>query len=347
MQVPLRYSKNDSQRFGLNIHRTPFAPEIDANKTIQYILENDVDIAFLRIPSAKLKDLQLLDRSGMPYMVADTLAYYHFDLLNNEVKPVENQDLEFRVATPNDHELLNQLVREIFGNYVNHYRVSYYFENEHVTEGYQDWVRSYAEEDPNRICWLVYKGGEIAGFGTFNFEKEEEKKKMKGILYGVLPKFRRSGLLRDMTRYALTYAKDRGCEYMRSTIQIENVAVQHCWTSEGFVFHHTVNTVHVNAMLSKSIFEPFSYQVKIENEEQTSPKVSNRHVLRRINKEFDMKQNIVTRNHRFVNIAPLKFGEEYILKFSYPSGSKGLLRITDLNHKTHMLVYFGLKHFVA
>lgn len=344
MAVPLRYSKHDSLRFGINIHRTPFMAEIDAPKIIRYLLEHDVDMGIIRIPSTKLKDLQLLDRSGMPYMVADTLAYYHFDLLNNEVKELSNQDLEFKVATPTDHEALNALVRETFGNYVNHYRVSHFFDNETVTEGYQDWVRSYAEGDPNRICWLVYKAGELVGFGTFNFEREV---KMKGILYGVKPSHRNQGILKDIIRYSQKFAKDRGCEYMRATAQIENVNIQHCWTSEGFDLHHTVNTVHINAMLSKSIFEPFSYRVKIENEEQTSPKVSNRHVLRRINQEFDIKQNIVTRNHRFVNIAPLRFGAEYILKFSYPTGSKGLLRIMDDNHKTYMLVYFGLKHFVA
>lgn len=344
MSVPLKHSKYDSLRFGLNIHRTPFVSEIDSPKLLRYILEHNVDMAIIRIPSTKLRDLQSLDRTGMPYLVADTLAYYHFDLLNNDVKPLGNQDLTFKIATQEDHEILNEMVAESFGNYVNHYRVNHFFDNKLVTEGYQDWVRSYAEEDPNRICWLVYKGDEIVGFGTFNFEREV---KMKGILYAVRPQYRKQGILRDIIRHAQKYAQDRGCEYMRATAQIENVPLQHCWTSEGFDLHHTVNTIHINAMLTKTIFEPFSYDVKIENEAQTSPKVSNRHVLKRINEEFDMKQNIVTRNHRFVNIAPLRFGEEYILKFSYPTGSKGLLRIMDKNNKNHMLVYFGLKHFVA
>ncbi len=339
----LKYSKHDSQRFGLNIHRTPFTSNVDVPKILRYILDNDVDTAIIRIPSTKMKDLHLLEKTGMPYMIADTLAYYNFDL-GKEIKPLENKDLTFEIATPEDHELLNKMVRECYGEYINHYRVSYLFDNELVTEGYQDWVRSYAEGNERRICFIVRKGKDAVGFGTFNLEKEV---KMKGILYGVRPQYRGNNILRDIIRYSLQYAKDKECEYMRATAQIENTQVQKIWSKEGFDLHHTVNTVHINALLTKSIFEAFSYEVTIDSEEQISPKVSNRYVLQRINREFDQKQNIVTKNHRFVNISPIKFGESYILKFSYPTGGKGLLRILDDKHKTYMLVYFDLKHFVA
>ena len=343
--LELQYSEADSLRFGLNIHRVPLMHEIDVPKIMRHILDNDVDTAMIRIPSNKLKDLHLLDRTGMPYMIADTLAYYHFDLLKQEIKPLANDDLTFSIATPDDHEVLNKLVRESYGDYINHYRVSYLFDNECVTEGYQDWVRSYAEGDSNRVCILVKKNGEPAGFGTFNFQREG---KIKGILYAVRPKFRGNGILKDLLRYIQKYAKEeRACEFMRTTIQIENIFVQKLWAQEGFQLHHTVNTVHVNALLTKSIFDPFSYDITIESEEQTSPKVSNRYVLQRINHEFDHKQNIVTRNHRFVNISPLKSGSKYTLKFSYPTASKGLLRILDQDHNTYLLVYFDLKHFVA
>jgi RimJ/RimL family protein N-acetyltransferase len=338
------YSKNDSQRFGLNIHRAAILDDIDAPKILSYVLEHNVDTAIIRIPSVKLASLNTLERTGMPYIIADTLAYYHLDL-TQELKPLKNQDLEFELAGHAHHEVINKIVRATFGAYVNHYRVNPFFDNEQVTEGYQDWMRNYAEGDPDRVLWLVKKEGKYIGFCTFNFQREG---KVKGILYGVLPEYRREGIFRDMIRYAQHYAKnERGCTYMRVTSQIENVNAQRCWTSDGFSLHHTVNTVHINAALTKSIFEPFTVDITLDDEEKSSPKVANRHILKYINWEFDRKQNIVTRNHRFVNLVPLEFGKQYQLKFSYPMGSRGLLRVIDHAGCTCMLVYFDLKHFVA
>jgi GNAT superfamily N-acetyltransferase len=344
--LELSYAKNDSLRFGLNIHRTPGSVDgVDATALLDYILENNVDTAIIRIPSVKLATLNALDRTGMPYVVADTLAYYDYDLASHPDKPLTNSDLTFHLAGPEDHELLDQLVRTTFGSYVNHYRINPYLENEQVTEGYQEWMRSYAEGNPNRICWIMRKAGEVVGFSTFNFQIEE---RVEGILYGVLPEFRRFGIFRDTIRYAQRYAKhERGCTLMRVTSQIENIYPQRVWTREGFELNHTVNTVHINAMLTKSIFEAFTVTQVMSDEEKVSPKVSNRHLLKRINWEFDYKQNIVTRNHRFVNLAALTFGEEYTFKYSYPAGSKGLLRVIDSHGKTVVLVYFELKHVIA
>lgn len=341
----LYHSRRDSQRFGLNIHRQAFMDEVDATKILGYILENDVDIAIIRIPSVKLASLNTLERTGMPYFIADTLAYYHFDLMKNPIRELENKDLTFELASFQHHEIINQLVRATFSDYTNHYRVSPFFDNEQVTEGYQDWMRTYAEDHPERICWLIKKGETYVGFATFNFQREG---KMKGILYGVLPEYRQQGIFRDTIRHAQRFAKEeKECTFMRVTTQIENVKAQHCWTSEGFLLHHTVNTVHINSMLTKSIFEPFTVDITLDDAENSSPKVSNRHILKRLNWEFDQKQNIVTRNHRFVNLIPLNFGNDYQLKFSYPLGSKGLLRVVDKEGETCMLVYFDMKHFIA
>lgn len=344
MGAVLKYSSRDSQRFGLNIHRVAIMDKIEVPPMLSYILENDVDTAIIRIPSTALSELNSLERTGMPYFIADTLAYYHYDL-TKDIPALQNQDLTFEIAGHGHHELINHLVRDTFGSYVNHYRMSPFFDGEQVTEGYQDWMRTYAEGDSNRIMWLVKKGNDYVGFATFNFQREG---KIKGILYGILPQYRRQGIFRDILRYAQKYAKEeRECTFMRVTTQIENVVAQKCWTSEGFELHHTINTVHINAMLTKSIFDPFEVEINLDNEETSSPKVANRYILKRINWEFDHKQNIVTRNHRFVNLIPLKFGHKYRLHFSYPLGSKGLLRIYDEEGQTCMLVYFDLKHFIA
>ncbi|MEN7550232.1 GNAT family N-acetyltransferase [Rapidithrix thailandica] len=339
----LKYSRLDSERFGLVIHRAKL-DEIDAKEIVEQIIEHKIDTAILRIPTQQLSFVHKLDKLALPNRITDTLAYYHFDLEKYEKKELINQDLEFKVATPNDHEIINQIVRETFGQYVNHYRMNPIFDNEAVTEGYMDWMRSYAEGNEDRVCWLVYQAGELVGFGTFNFQIEE---KVKGILYGVKPNKRGKGIFKDIMTYAKNYAKDRGRSYMRATTQIENIHVQKAWTKEGFELHHTENTIHINALLSKSVFDTFTVPLVLKQEEASSKKVSNRYILKQINYHFDFSQNILTQNHRFVNLKQMAFEKPYTLHFSFPIGSTGLLQVKDEEGNTYMLVYFDLKHFLA
>ncbi len=339
----LKYSKIDSNRFGLVIYRARME-EIDTGTILQQILEHNIDTAIIRIPTVKLSQIHHLEKMAMPFMITDTLAYYHIDLETYQRREIKNKDLEIKQARPSDHDALNKIVRETFGSYMNHYRMNPFFDNEHVTEGYQDWVRSYAEDLPERVCFLIKRAGKVIAFANFNYERED---RVDGILYGVLPSERGKGIFNDIMTYAKNYARERGRTVMRTTTQIENLTVQRAWTKQGFELENTENTIHINAMLTKSVFEGFTVPTVISVEDFNTRKVTNRHILRQVNWHFDFKQNIVTQNHMFVNIAPVQVGEEYLLNFSFPVGNKGLLRVTDRENKTYVLVYFDLKHFLA
>lgn len=340
----LEYSKIDSYRFGLVIYRMQ-AQELDVPYLIKTILDNKIDTAIVRIPATKLNQIGRLERTSMPFIVADSLVYYHADLHKIPVRTYVNEDINFTLATPEDHELLNHLVLETFGNYVNHYRNNPFFDNMHVNEGYQDWVRSYAEGHEERLCWIVRRGERPVGFGTFNFQKEN---KARGILYGVIPSERGKEVFRDIIRHGMNEAKARGIDNFQATGQLENIAAHRVWSSEGMSIRHSFNTLHINAMLSKSVFDKFVVHFKFKTDQQPNVnKTANRQVLEQINWEFDTRQNIVTHNHHFVNLLPFKPDLEYRFCYSFPTGSKGLLRITDEQEKVYALVYFDLKHFLA
>ncbi|WP_020526761.1 GNAT family N-acetyltransferase [Flexithrix dorotheae] len=342
----LIYHNIDSQRFGLVIYRAESAEELNTQNLLTQILDNNIDTAIIRIPTIHLSQLYKLQRTAMPFIVADTLAYYTKNIKDLGRKELKNKDLEFKKAGVEDHHDLNAIVKETFGNYVNHYRMNPFFDNQHVTDGYLDWMRSYAENDPNRICWLIKRDGKTIGFSTFNFQTEGIA---KGILYGVSPSERGNGIFKDIMTFAQNYALEEReeIEQMETITQIENVAVQKVWVSDGFVLDHTSNTIHIDAMLTKSVFDTFTIPLTIQGHDSDTPKVSNRHILKQINWQFDFKQNMVTQNHKFVNIEPLHVDVEYQLHFSFPTGSKGLLRVTDEEDKTYVLVYFDLKHFLA
>ncbi len=342
----LTYSHNDSTRFGLKIFRATM-DDIHAESISKTILENQVDTAIIRIPSQKLAQIERLEKLAMPFFIADTLIHYRVDLTKYQEQPLVNTDIEFVPAGMQHHYVLNALVLETFGNYVNHYRNNPFFQNHLVNEGYQDWVRSFATDNrEGRFCWLLKRDGNFIGFACFIFPPDDFRE-CKGKLYGVAPQVRGSGIYHDIMRFSMNYAKSCGYNFMYVKTQIENRIVQRVWADLGFKIEGSENTIHINSLLSKTVFDPIIFSFVAKDEEYKTKTLANRIILREINVYFDYKQNITTLNHRFVNLKPLKLGLEYTFHLSYPAGNKGLLRVMDSEGQTYVLVYFDLKHFLA
>ncbi|GAA4826517.1 GNAT family N-acetyltransferase [Algivirga pacifica] len=337
----LQYAKNDSDRFGLVVYRAR-EEGIDSNMLMQQIMEHNVDTAIVRIRTTLLSQVHKLEKTAMPYQITDTLAYYHLDLTTYKPQALINRTLQFKEAEAEDYPGLHLLVRETFGKYVNHYRMNPFMDNEQVTEGYLDWVLSYTGGHPERKCFVVKDGEQVVAFATFNLEHPD---KVKSILCGVTHTHRRRGLYHDLLTYGKNFAKESGKSYMRSICQIENIAVQRSLTRQGFELHHTENTIHINAMLSKSVFEPLKVEIVLK-EEEIQGKTANNRILSEINDLFDKQQKMVTANHRFVNVSRMMKAGSYLMTFTFPMGSKCLLRVTDALNQTYVLVYFDLKHFL-
>jgi GNAT superfamily N-acetyltransferase len=342
----LVYSENDSKRFGLNIFRATM-DEIHSESIAKTILDNEVDTAILRIPSHKLAQIERLEKLAMPFFIADTLIHYKVDLLKYQSESLVNPDIEFIPASQQHHYVLNTLVQKTFSNYVNHYRNNPFFQNQLVNEGYQDWVRSFASENPEgKFCWLLKRDGNFIGFACFIFPPDDFSE-CKGKLYGVVPDMRGQGIYHDIMRFSMNYAKSCGYSSMLVKTQIENRIVQRVWADMGFKVEDSENTIHINSLLRKTVFDPIVFPFTAKEDEYKTKTLANRLVLKEINIYFDYKQNISTLNHRFVNLKPLKQNEEYNFRLSYPSGNKGLLRIEDVQGEVCVLVYFDLKHFIV
>ena len=338
----LEHSPIDSHRFGLEIYRM-HANILDGERIRDQIIKNQVDTAIIRIPSKNLYSIDSLIKISMPFMVADTLIQYNLDLKEHQPKALSNEKLNFIWALPEHHTELNKMVAESFGTHSNHYRNNPIFNNKLVLIGYQDWINSYAVGDSKKHCFIVDLEGEYIGFATFKFENN---KHVKGVLYGVNTHYRRHHIFTDIMRYIIGYAKEKGYEKIQVLSQIENTITQKVWLSEGFLPFGAINTIHVNAMLSKTVLEKVTIPFKIKKDELKTAKVTNRFILKSINKQFDVEQNIITSDHRFVNIKPLQPDKDYILNFSFPTASMGLLQITDKEKETLVIVYFYLKHFL-
>ena len=109
-------SKVESERFKMNIIRGK-SENIQLKSIQEQIIENNVDILFLRIPSSRTSQIQNLSKLGYEYFQADTLVYYLVDFAVYQPKSLRNIDLVFKKATKNDKSLLRKMVSQIFVGY--------------------------------------------------------------------------------------------------------------------------------------------------------------------------------------------------------------------------------------
>ncbi len=258
------YSKKESQRFGMKIHRA--SPEkLDKKLTKKYILENDVDVLILRIPSLSKSSHREIEDIGFNYLHADTLVYYSCTLGKLEVQSMRNE-LDFEVITQENSSDLAEMIPVIFEGYQNHYFSNKYLDKSKILDGYTEWAENYiAATENNKISWYVKKDGEIIGFATCSFD--DTKNTCEGVLYGVMPSHSGKGVYSDIIRFTQAYFKQNGFSKMLVSTQILNYSVQKVWIREGFFLSDSYETYHINSLLDFSVKEIEKKEFSISNSE--------------------------------------------------------------------------------
>lgn len=241
----MQYSEVESKRFGLRVLRES-VDHIDAAGLAASLDREQADVLFLRLPSANQAELSRLERTGIPYLVADTLVYYHCDLADPP-SDLRNPGLSLRQATPADREELATMVETIFPDYTNHYSANPLLSGDDILAGYVEWAESYIEA-PGRKVFFAMRDATCVGFATCSYDGDE----CEGVLYGVMPEAAGQGVYTDIIRLTKANFRDDGFKRMRVSTQIQNVAVQKAWTREGFTIGTSYATVHLNPLFAAS-----------------------------------------------------------------------------------------------
>jgi acyl dehydratase len=237
-------SKVESERFGKSVHRFTFG-EVDRD-AVRAIRSARPDVAFVRIPAEKLDQLPRLEIYGVPPLVADTLVYYECDLASCTPGDVRNAELPYREIHAAEREKLSDLVAGIFKEYKNHYASNPLFRRQDILDAFVDWGLSFLREDPNRVCSAAFDGDRPVAFTTC----ERDGDQWEGVLYGVDGDYAGRGIYTDLITLTQREGIARGCKTMLVSTQIQNLAVQRAWLRRGFRLTRSVNTVHLNLLLS-------------------------------------------------------------------------------------------------
>lgn len=257
------YSDVESKRFQMNVHRYR-GSELNHGELKKYILENDVDLLILRLPVEEKEAVQKLSKLGFPIIHADNLVYYSVELQKTEISPLKN-DLNFVEVTPENMQVLQDMIPLIFKGYKNHYSSNPYLDRKKISEGYIEWACSYMYNMKDKIAWLVKKGEQHIGFATCAFDYE--KSECEGVLYGVHPDFSGGGVYSDIIRYTQRYFKEKNFSKMIVSTQIQNLAVQKVWARENFRIAYAFDTYHINSFLQCSISKSFEEEFNISQKD--------------------------------------------------------------------------------
>jgi acyl dehydratase len=266
MSPILRQSEEESRRFGLRVFRgRPSGLEI--KELGAELWENQVDVAFLRLPSDRMDEFPLLDQLPFPWLVADTLVYYRCALEEVEPKPLRNLDLEFIPCTREHQDILDELVAEIFSAYRNHYTSNPFLPTTGLLTGYQEWVSSFLET-PERLVWLALLEDQPVAFATCSFDHQDSS--CEGVLFGVRPNASGRGVYGDLIRYSQAHFKKHGFREMRVSTQVQNFAVQRVWSRESYSLRESLNTIHINCFLDHSEVEKRFFELTIRPDQIVS-----------------------------------------------------------------------------
>ena len=244
----LRHSLPESARFGLRVFRAE-ADAIEAAALVDTLQRERVDVAILRLPAVAVASLNALREYDLAPIVADTIVCYEIDLPATHAE--SGDAVTLRDATPADAALLESLAHEIFTGYITHYHANPLFPAAKILDGYAEWAASHVRgERVGDAAWLIEADGEIAGFSCYRLDPANGL--AVGVLNGILPGKRGRGIYRRMLQRMLREFGTRGMRRFAIATQVQNVAVQRNWASQGLSIRRADNTVHINALFGRA-----------------------------------------------------------------------------------------------
>jgi GNAT superfamily N-acetyltransferase len=248
-KLDLIRSESESRRFGYRVFRAA-QPEIQEDAVLDDLIASAADVLILRIPADAQHTIPRLNRIGLPYFVADTLVYYRIEFSRWTPEPLKNTDLRFELLDARNLAVLDPLLDDIFADYRNHYSANPYLPLDTVLLGYKEWVSGFcAGAADDKLGWLAYLGDTPVAFCTCTQSADVDE----GVLYGVCPSASGKGIYRDLIRFTGAQAKQRGVAAFKVSTQIQNLAVQKVWSSEGFRMDRALLTIHVTPFFSASL----------------------------------------------------------------------------------------------
>jgi len=223
-------STADEERFGV---RTAKAFRITKEKlpqVLQFCEEHKVIFLIARCFVDDLSTVHALEGEGFRLM--DTLCYWQLDLTLPSLSFPVNPLIKIRPVQINEAEKIKALARRAFQGYISHYHADERLDPVLCDEVYADWAwRSCVSREVAHEVLAAEWEGRLAGFATVRLNGPE---KGEGLLSGVDPDFRNTGIHKALLSARAEWCKNQGAARIIQSTQITNLIALRNWRALGF-----------------------------------------------------------------------------------------------------------------
>jgi GNAT superfamily N-acetyltransferase len=240
----IRLSQLDMERFGIVVAKATPESSDEIEAVDEACLDQNVEMLIARIKADRLDIAQSLEQRGA--FLTDVLVYYGRSIAAERERllnlPDDRNGVRIRPCRPEEATAVRDMARLSFKGYSGHYHSDPRLDRNSCDEVYVDWAyRSCIDREVAHEVLVAESDGNLIAFGTVRMNTPVEA---EGVLFGVNPAARGTGVYRSLIQQSMAWATRKGGTQVVYSTQISNLAVQKVWVREGCEPHHTYLTFH-------------------------------------------------------------------------------------------------------
>lgn len=239
--VQVRASELESRRFGRTFSRIEVPIGVEDPSALDDVRaalrESPADIVVLRYPAARVDWFARLLGPDRDLITADALAYWRL-VPGRGRRPNVDPDVTVTPAGTLDGSLVDEVVRDVFAGYGNHYLANPLLSRDDALAGYVEWAQHSVGQDTAIVLRTAVEG--IVGLATLAHVGETCEIELAGIRQ----RFQRRGLYAHLLAGCETTAAGLGASDLVISTQVHNANVQRAWARYGFEPVGALLTVH-------------------------------------------------------------------------------------------------------
>lgn len=249
--LDLRPSPLESARFGISVSRLTVGWEADERAAATFVGQSlasaPEQLLIARWPTHLSSLAAVAAASPRRVLVADVLVYWEAPPERVlELTPVARRELSVSPASSEDGgdaALLEELVRDSFQRYGNHYLANPDLDPAAALDGYVEWAQAALSRRADNVL-LLREERRAVGLATLTQGSDDDDLEVE--LAGLRGNGQGRGLYAHLLRACAEEARRRGSRRLLISTQVQNVRVQRAWARAGLVPFAALSTAHAS-----------------------------------------------------------------------------------------------------
>jgi GNAT superfamily N-acetyltransferase len=240
----------ESERFGMSIGRVVVGQDVleaDVAQSLRELLDNaPEELLIVRWPSRMSSLGSAAAASSRAIIPADVLMYWEIapDHLHPAPDVLAALELSIRVPANADaaaRNAVDEVVRDSFREYGNHYTANPALDRDLALEGYIEWAQRSLTDNPQSVVLLLHQDRPVGVATTVVGARGGD---LEILLAGLTGAAQGRGWYQHLLSGVASQARASGSRRLIISTQAHNIRVQRAWAREGFRPFEAVTTVH-------------------------------------------------------------------------------------------------------